>query len=232
MNFAEGEILLIYKPVQWTSFDVVKKIRNLICKHADANIKIGHAGTLDPLADGLMILCTGKKTKEIEKYQAREKEYIAYIKLGATTPSFDCETEEDFIFPFEHIDDVQINELPKLFIGEQKQLPPVFSAKKVNGQRAYKKARKGIEVTIEPSLIHIYELEIISFSNPDLVIRVKCSKGTYIRSLARDIGKTLNSGAYLTGLKRTKIGEFDISQCLSLEKFKDILFPDIDNIIQ
>ncbi len=220
-HFTEGEVLLFDKPLNWTSFDVVRKVRATIRHFLDTKkIKVGHAGTLDPKATGLLIVCTGKKTKEIEKFQAGEKEYIADILLGATTPSFDRETVVDKEYPTDHITANLIDEVLKSFIGKQEQMPPVFSAKRVNGQRAYKKARKGINVEMKPSLIEIKEIKVLNFNLPDLQIRVKCGKGTYIRALARDIGEKLNSGGYLVGLRRTLIGEFMVEDAMSVNDFK------------
>ncbi len=221
MNFIEGEVLFIYKPLEWTSFDLVRKIRKVASRAHDTKIKIGHAGTLDPLAEGLMILCTGKKTKEIDRYQGFDKEYIATFKLGATTPSYDLETEEDETYPTEHITEELVRETLLKFLGHSEQLAPAFSAKKVNGQRAYKKARKGIHVEIAPSKIQIKELEILDFQMPNLVVRILCSKGTYIRALARDIGEALQSGAHMIALQRTKIGEFTINESISIEDFEN-----------
>lgn len=220
-HFTEGEVLLFDKPLNWTSFDVVRKVRAIIKRFLDIKkIKVGHAGTLDPKATGLLIVCTGKKTKEIEKFQAGEKEYIADIFLGATTLSFDRETAVDKEFPTDHITSDLVNEVLKSFIGKQEQIPPAFSAKKVNGQRAYKKARKSIYIEIKPSVIEIKEIEVLKFNLPELQIRVKCGKGTYIRALARDIGQKLNSGGYLIGLKRTSIGDFTLDQAMTVDEFK------------
>ena len=186
-------------------------------------LKVGHAGTLDPLATGLMILCTGKATKEIENYQGLEKEYIATLHLGASTPSCDLETEVDQSFPTEHINLDLINSVLQDFKGETIQVPPVFSAKHVKGRRAYDFARKGEKIAMRPQLINISELEILDFNIPELTLRIKCSKGTYIRALARDIGKALDSGAYLALLRRTKIGQFSVDEALILKKFEEIL---------
>ncbi len=222
--FKEGEVLLFDKPLNWTSFDLVRKVRAAIKRHLDTKkIKVGHAGTLDPRATGLLIICTGKKTKTIESFQAFEKEYIAGLHLGATTPSFDTESRIDKEYPTEHINLALIEKILKTFIGVQEQIPPVFSAKKVNGQRAYKNARKGIDVEIKPSIIEIKEIEILKFELPELIIRVKCGKGTYIRALARDIGVRLNSGAYLKSLRRTKIGDFSVDEAISVNDFKEQL---------
>jgi tRNA pseudouridine55 synthase len=221
LNFIEGEVLLFDKPLDWTSFDIVSKIRGKIYHHLNkTKIKVGHAGTLDPKASGLIIICTGKKTKEIDKFQACEKEYIAELYLGATRPSFDLETQIDQHYPIDHISIDLIKEKLKEFIGEQDQIPPGYSAKWIDGQRAYKKARKGIELDMKPVKISIYEIEIINFKLPILKIRIRCSKGTYIRSLANDIGVALNSGAYLANLRRTKIGENIIENAMNIEEFQ------------
>jgi tRNA pseudouridine55 synthase len=221
--FHQGTMVMIDKEPEWTSFGVVKKVRWLITQFAGRKIKVGHAGTLDPFATGLLILCTGKKTKEIDSYQAQEKEYEATVKLGATTPSFDIETEEDEQFETSHITKEKVEEALKRFIGEIKQMPPNYSAKKVNGVRAYTLARKGEQADLKEASITIYEIEIIDFTMPYLKIRVKCGKGTYIRALARDIGKALDSGAYLTELRRTKIGEYDVKDAMSLQDFENKL---------
>lgn len=219
-NFQAGEILLFDKDLDWTSFDLVQKVRNNLCRALQIKkLKVGHAGTLDPKATGLMILCTGKATKKIESLQTQEKEYIATLKLGATTPSFDLETEEDESYPTEHITKEIIDAVLKALTGEQLQVPPLFSAVKVEGKRAYMHARKGEDVKLNPRLILISEIEVLQFSNNQLVIRVVCSKGTYIRALARDIGKLLNSGAYLTALRRTRIGNYRIEEANSIDYF-------------
>lgn len=223
-DFINGAMLLIDKPVDWSSFDIVKKVRNMICKKLGIKkLKVGHAGTLDPLATGLMIICTGKATKEIENYQGLEKEYIATFYLGATTPSCDLETEVNQSFPTEHINLELINKVLQDFMGETIQVPPIFSAKRVGGRRAYDFARKGEDIAMRPQLINISELKIIDFKIPELILRIKCSKGTYIRALARDIGKALDSGAYLALLRRTKIGQFSVDEALVLKKFEEIL---------
>jgi len=223
MNFQQGEILYFDKPLTWTSFDLVNRIRNLISKHLGEKIKVGHAGTLDPLATGVMILTTGKATKRIEELQLAEKEYIATLKLGKTTPSFDLEHEVDKTYPFEHITREMVEEKLKNFIGEIWQIPPVYSAVKVNGKRAFDYARKGNEVELKPKLLVIKEIEIIDFALPILKIRVVCSKGTYIRALARDIGIALDSGAHLTALQRTKIGNITLENCQTIEQFAECL---------
>jgi len=223
MNFQQGEILYFDKPLTWTSFDLVNRIRNLITKYLDEKIKVGHAGTLDPLATGVMILTTGKATKRIEELQSTEKEYVATLKLGETTPSFDLEHTVDKTFPFEHITQEMVEEKLKNFIGEIWQIPPVYSAVKVNGKRAFDYARKGNEVELKPKLLVIKEIEILDFALPILTIRVVCSKGTYIRALARDIGVALDSGAHLTALQRTRIGDITLENCQTIEQFVESL---------
>lgn len=221
MDFIKGELILIDKPLNWTSFDVVKKIRrNIIIKLKQTGIKVGHAGTLDPLATGLMIICTGKLTKEISKYQEYYKEYIATLKLGATTPSFDLETDIDKIYPVNHINEGLINKTLKEYTGELYQIPPSFSAKFINGIRAYKYARSGKEINLKPSRIFIKEINILKFELPILEIKVICSKGTYVRSLVRDIGNSLNSGAHLIKLIRTAIGKYKLDEAISIEDFE------------
>jgi tRNA pseudouridine55 synthase len=201
-------------------FQLVKKVRNKLTRALRLKkLKVGHAGTLDPKATGLMILCTGKATKQIDGIQAEKKEYIATLKLGATTPSFDLETGEDQQYPVEHIDLELINQTLAQFLGEQMQVPPVFSAVKVDGKRAYEHARKGQDVQLNAKLIRLYALEIVEFQNNLLVIRVECSKGTYIRALARDLGEALRSGAYLVGLKRTKIGDYRLEDAMDINYF-------------
>ncbi len=224
MDFIKGELLLVNKPLYWTSFDVVKKIRIAIeIKYKLKKLKVGHAGTLDPLATGLMIVCTGGLTKEIIKYQDYDKEYIATIKLGATTPSFDLETEIDKKYDISHINENLINEALKEFTGEILQSPPGYSAKFIKGVRAYNYARKGEKVSLEPNKVHIKEVNMLNFNPPELKIRVICSKGTYIRALARDIGFKLNSGAHLTGLVRTAIGQYKLDNALSVKDFESHL---------
>lgn len=217
-NPIEGEILYIDKPLHWSSFDAVKRIRGMLVRRLKLKkIKVGHAGTLDPLATGVMIVCTGKATKRIDELQAHVKEYIATIALGATTPSFDLETEIDATFPTKHITRELVDEVLSQFIGEIQQVPPAFSACKVDGKRAYKMARKGHEVELKPKLLVIDEIELLEYSPKSITIRVVCSKGTYIRALARDIGKALNSGGHLTALRRTRVGDVRIDQCLSVD---------------
>lgn len=227
MDFISGEVLYFNKPLNWTSFTLVRKLRNKLCRKLGVSkLKVGHAGTLDPLATGVMIICTGKKTKLIETFQYQTKEYIATIRLGATTPSFDLETEVDATYPTEHITKDLVEEKLKEFIGEIQQIPPTYSACKVDGKRAYKFAREGQEVELQPKLLVIDEIELLETSFPEIKVRVVCSKGTYIRALARDIGIALGSGAHLTALERTRIGEVTLDQCISgeqIEEFVDAL---------
>lgn len=217
-NFHEGEVLLIDKPLDWTSFQVVNKLKYRLPK-VPKRPKIGHAGTLDPLATGLLILCTGKMTKQIDLYQAQEKEYTGEITLGLTTPSLDLETEFNGTFPIDHITEELIHETTMQFMGEIDQIPPIFSALKVDGKRMYDLARQGKEVEIKSRKITISEFEITKIDLPKIEFRVVCSKGTYIRSLARDFGEALNSGSHLSGLRRTRIGQFKITDAYALEDF-------------
>ncbi len=224
MNFTEGEVLLFDKPYQWTSFDLVKKVRKIISvKYKVKTLKVGHAGTLDPLASGLMIICTGKATKRINEYQDQEKEYVAGITLGKTTPSFDLETQFDNEFPIEHITDKFVIDTLKNFVGEMDQIPPIYSAKYIDGKRAYEFAREGKTVEMKPNRITISEAELLEFNLPEITIRIKCSKGTYVRSLVRDLGAALNSGACLTSLKRTAIGSFSLNNAMTIEEFENKL---------
>tara|TARA_B100000900_G_scaffold387060_1_gene377988 strand:- start:851 stop:1540 length:690 start_codon:yes stop_codon:yes gene_type:complete len=223
-QFLEGEVLLIYKPLHWTSFQLVNKLRWLIKRKLGIKkIKVGHAGTLDPLASGLMIICTGKITRKISQYQAAEKEYIATLKLGATTPSYDGETEETYFYPTKHISKELITSVFNRFVGEIEQVPPIFSAIKVKGKKLYESARKGNKVEIKPRIIRIYELEIIDMDLPYIKLRVSCSKGTYIRSLAHDLGKALNTGAWLCQLQRTKIGSETIKNAIDINDFQQMI---------
>jgi tRNA pseudouridine55 synthase len=224
VNFVEGEVLLLDKPYRWTSFDLVRKVRNLVKAKLDIKkIKVGHAGTLDPLATGLLIVCTGRCTKQINTFQDQDKEYIAGILLGKTTPSFDLEKEFDKEYPTEHITQQGVEEVLKSFLGESEQIPPVFSAKFVDGKRAYEMARKGNMIEMKPCRITITEIELLSFNLPEVTIRVRCSKGTYIRSLVRDIGERLQSGATMISLQRTAIGSYHINNAISIEEFKNKL---------
>ena len=219
-DFQQGEVLLFDKELDWTSFDLVQKVRNKLSKALGVKrLKVGHAGTLDPKATGLMILCTGKATSRIESLQLGLKEYIATLKLGATTPSYDLETEEDSFFETEHLTTEMLIGVLEQFKGELLQVPPVFSAVKINGRRAYAHARKGVDVTLKARPVTISEIELLDFSSNVAVIRVVCSKGTYIRALARDIGKTLGNGAYLVGLRRTRIGASKIEDAMTIKFF-------------
>lgn len=221
MNFKEGEILYFNKPLTWTSFSLVAKVRYHISRKLNVKkIKVGHAGTLDPLATGVMIICTGKATKRIEEFQYQTKEYIATIRLGATTPSYDLEKEIDATYPTDHIGREMVEETLKTFLGSIQQIPPVFSACKVEGKRAYSLARAGKEVELKPKTLVIDEIELLECELPVIKIRVVCSKGTYIRALARDIGEALNSGAHLTGLIRTRVGEVTLDHCMEVEDFE------------
>lgn len=227
MNFIEGEVLYFNKPLNWTSFQLVAKVRGSICRRSGVKkLKVGHAGTLDPLATGVMIICTGKKTKLIETFQYQVKEYVATIKLGATTPSFDLETEVDKTYPTEHLTRELVESKIKTFIGEIWQVPPIYSAVKVEGKRAYDLARAGKEVELKPKLLVIDEIELLECNLPEIKVRVVCSKGTYIRALARDIGEALDTGAHLTALDRTRVGEVTLQDCIDgtqVEEFVDAL---------
>lgn len=220
-NYTDGQIILIDKPLEWTSFQVVNKIRWLIRKRFGIKkIKVGHAGTLDPLASGLLILCTGKFTKQIDTYQAQEKEYTGTFTLGASTPSFDMETEIDKTFDLSTISEKDIIDATHFFIGDIQQQPPIFSALKKDGKRMYEFARAGEQIEIPMRTVHISAFEITEIQLPEVSFRVVCSKGTYIRSLAHDFGKTLNNGAYLSSLRRTKIGKFSVESAISVEDFE------------
>lgn len=223
-DFIRGEILVLNKPLDWTSFDLVNKVRIMLCRLMKIKkLKLGHAGTLDPKATGVMVLCSGKLTKQIDEIQADEKEYIALLKVGATTPSFDLETEEDAQFATDHITRETLENVLPTFVGAIEQIPPAYSAIKVDGKRAYKLARKGKEVELKAKMLIVKEIELLRFEMPEIELRIVCSKGTYIRALARDIGKALNSGAYLKGLIRTRIGEYSIDQSLDLTELADML---------
>ena len=222
MDFAKGEVLLVDKPLRWTSFNVVNKIRNAL-KKKYGKIKVGHAGTLDPLATGLLIICTGKLTKQIDLYQAQEKEYTGTILLGATTPTLDAEMAPDRIYPTDHVTPEMIKNAALKFIGDIEQMPPMFSALKVGGETAYKAAREGRELELKPRLVTINEFELTNIALPEVSFRVVCSKGTYIRSLARDLGIALDSGAYLTSLRRTRIGDFRVEDAWELQKLGEKL---------
>ena len=231
VDFKEGYIAIIDKPLEWTSTDVVRKIKYALQHRLGyKKIKIGHAGTLDPLATGVMILCTGKSTKLIESFQYQTKEYIATLQLGATTPSFDLEKEIDATYPTQHITEELVRETLKQFVGTIEQVPPTFSAVKIDGKRAYQYARQGEEVEIKPKTLVIDEIELLDCHLPAITIRVVCSKGTYIRALARDIGVALQSGAHLTALQRTRIGEITLDKCLDYGQFVEQLAHEKQNI--
>lgn len=221
-DFETGEVLLINKPLKWTSFDVVNRLRITIRESLGIKkIKVGHAGTLDPLADGLLIICTGRFTKKIDEYQAQEKEYTGTFRIGATTPSYDLEHEIDEVYEYNHVTPELIMEAAQSLTGDLQQVPPVFSAIKIGGRRAYKFARKEKEVVLDPRPVKISEFEVTAIKLPDVEFRIVCSKGTYIRALARDFGKALNSGAHLTELRRTRIGRFSISEARELNELTE-----------
>lgn len=216
MDFIAGEVLYFNKPLKWTSFDLVNRFRYKLSRKLKVKkIKVGHAGTLDPLATGVMIVCTGKATKRIDEFQYQTKEYVATLKLGETTPSFDLEKEVDAVFPTEHITQSLVEEVLKQFVGTIEQIPPVFSACKIEGKRAYELARNGEDVPLKAKTLIIDEIELLECNLPVIKIRVVCSKGTYIRALARDIGVALHSGAHLIALERTRIGDVTLDKCMT-----------------
>jgi tRNA pseudouridine55 synthase len=222
--FEDGQVLLFDKAMYWTSFDLVNKVRIMIRSVlGTGKIKVGHAGTLDPLASGLMILCTGKATKRISDFMDMDKEYIAVLHIGETTPSFDLETEVDGHFASGHVTRELAENVLTKFKGEQNQVPPLYSAKFIDGKRAYEYARKGHEKELAPAKINIREAELLGFNPPEITIRLLCSKGTYVRSFARDYGSALESGAYLSSLRRTAIGSFNVKDAYTIEKFQDFL---------
>lgn len=226
MNFQAGEILYFDKPLHWTSFNLVAKIRSALChKIGVRKLKVGHAGTLDPLATGIVTICTGKATKRIDELQAHTKEYVATLQLGATTPSFDLETNIDATFPTAHITEQMTQEVLEQFKGRIEQVPPAFSACKVDGHRAYALARKGKDVQLKAKVLVIDEIELRHFDSEtmQMTIRVVCSKGTYIRALARDIGEALQSGAHLIALRRTRVGDIKVEDCMKMEDFSNWL---------
>lgn len=224
MDFIAGEVICIDKPLGWTSFDAVKRVRGILLRrYSTKKFKVGHAGTLDPLATGVMIVCTGRATKRIDELQAGVKEYVATIALGATTPSFDLETPIDATYPTSHITLDLVERTLSRFTGAIEQIPPSFSACKIDGHRAYKMARRGEEVNLKPKLLVIDEIELLSFAPESITIRVVCSKGTYIRALARDIGQALGSGGHLTALRRTRVGDVTIASCLSIDDVTRLL---------
>ncbi|MDE6794489.1 MAG: tRNA pseudouridine(55) synthase TruB [Muribaculaceae bacterium] len=233
MDFISGEIIGIDKPLGWTSFDAVKRLRGAIQRRLHVKkFKVGHAGTLDPLATGVLIICTGRATRRIEELQNGDKEYVATIRLGATTPSFDLETKIDKEYPWAHVTRKMIEEVLPRFTGKIMQVPPVFSAVKVDGKRAYNLARKGKEVELKAKPLEIKEMELLSCDFPDVTLRIVCSKGTYIRAIARDLGEALGSGAHLIGLRRTRVGMIPVSSCMSMEEAleristAELTFPD------
>lgn len=233
MNFIDGEIIYIDKPHGWTSFDACKRLRGAIIRRLRVNkFKVGHAGTLDPLATGVMIICTGRATKQIDRLQAGVKEYEATIALGATTPSFDLETKVDAVYPIDHITRELVEQTLTRFKGRIEQIPPAYSACKIEGQRAYAMARSGMDVKLKPKVLVIDSIDLLEYSQTEIKIRVVCSKGTYIRALARDIGEALGSGAHLTALRRTRVGDVTIDDCLTVAQAADIIangpveFPD------
>lgn len=224
MNFLSGELLYIDKPLGWTSFDAVKRVRGALSRRLHMRkIKVGHAGTLDPLATGVIIVCTGRATKRIEELQAGTKEYVATIALGATTPSFDRETEVDATFPTDHITRPLVEEALARFRGRIEQVPPAYSACKVGGRRAYDYVRNGEDVDLKPKVLVIDEIELLEFAPTEITIRVVCSKGTYIRALARDIGLALRSGAHLAALRRTRVGSVSVDDCLSPAQVAELI---------
>ncbi|MCX6199048.1 MAG: tRNA pseudouridine(55) synthase TruB [Bacteroidetes bacterium] len=231
MNFAEGEILLINKPLTWTSFDVVNKLRYAITRKLGNRIKVGHAGTLDPLATGLLIICTGKMTKRIDELTGMDKEYTGTFLLGATTPSYDSEMEVGATFPVEHISEKILNEGVKKFIGVTEQMPPIYSAIKIDGKTSYAQARKGKEVEMKTRTVEIKEFDLTKIDLPQVEFRVLCGKGTYIRSLAFDFGKAVDSGAYLKALCRTKIGNYNLVNAMTVEEcvtmISESLLPEV-----
>jgi len=222
-DFLKGGVLLIDKPLDWTSFDVVNRVRRLLLRKYDKRLKVGHAGTLDPLATGLLVICTGAFTKRINEFQDGEKEYEGTFVIGATRPSYDKETEINETFPIEHITDEMIQAAAKKFIGEIEQIPPSYSAIKIGGKRAYESAHKGIEVKMSPRTVSIREMEVKRLDDTHVSFRVVCGKGTYIRSLARDFGLALQSGAYLDTLCRTRIGDFRLTQAITMDEAFDLL---------
>ncbi len=222
--FEKGQVLLFDKPLYWTSFDLVNKVRIILRSALGLKkIKVGHAGTLDPLASGLMIICTGRATKRIDEFRDLDKEYVATLTAGATTPSFDLETETDNQYPFDHITEEFVRETLKGFLGEHKQLPPIYSAKMISGKRAYEFARKGIYRELEPVAVCFREIELQSFNLPEIKVRLVCSKGTYIRSFARDLGAALKSGCYLSALVRTSIGDHRLEDAYDTDRFRELV---------
>lgn len=223
LNFEEGYIAVLDKPLRWTSTDVVRKIKFALRRLGYRKIKVGHAGTLDPLATGILLVCIGRATKLVDSLQAEEKEYVADVMLGATTPSYDLEHEIDQTYPWEHITREALAGALESLTGERLQTPPVYSAKKIDGTRAYELARAGEEVAVRQAMITIYEMEILEYALPRVRIRIRCSKGTYIRSLAHEIGQALHSGAHLASLRRTRSGGFTLEKSYELDEFLENL---------
>ena len=220
MNFFEGQVLAFDKPYRASSFNVVYGVRNTLSAHMGGRkIKVGHAGTLDPLATGVLLICTGRATKRIEELQQMGKEYVATLKLGATTASYDMEHPENAVFPTEHITEQLVLDTLQRFVGDIQQIPPVYSACKIEGKRSYHLARRGKEIQLKPKTLHIDEIELLKYDMPEITIRVSCGKGTYIRALARDIGIGLGSGAFLTSLRRTRVGSVRAEDCVTLDAF-------------
>jgi len=223
-SFEDGQVLLFNKPLYWTSFDIVNKVRIIIKSNLGlSKIKVGHAGTLDPLASGLLIICTGRATKRIEEFRDLDKEYVAKVHFGETTSSYDLGTEINGRFPVEQISEIGVLTALSGFLGEQEQVPPVHSAKMIGGKRAYEFARNGIHQEMIPVKVFFREVELVSYGIPETTVRILCSKGTYIRSFARDLGKVLGSGAYLSSLERTAIGPYLLKDAFSIEKFENII---------
>lgn len=232
-HFSEGEMLLVDKPLGWTSFDVVNSLRYFICKAYNIKkLKVGHAGTLDPMATGLLIICTGKMTKQIDQFQGMDKVYVGQMQLGATTPSFDKETEPDRQFDITHLEIEMLRAKSRLFLGQINQIPPLYSAIKIKGERAYKLARRKEDVKLKPRSVIIHQFDILNFNSPNAEFSVKCSKGTYIRSLMRDFGESLNNGAYLTTLTRTQIGNFLLSNAYSLDVLKQDILKETGHVLR
>lgn len=223
VNLTEGYVINIDKPLGWTSTDVVRKVRFGLQKSGYRKIKVGHAGTLDPLATGVLLVCVGKATKRVEELQAQEKEYVTDIMLGATTPSFDMEHEIDQHYPYEHITREMVEKALVELSGERLQTPPIYSAKKIEGQRAYEYAREGAEVELKQALVNIYGMELLEFDLPRVRLRIRCSKGTYIRSIARELGEALQSGGYLSSLRRTRSGEFNADDGMTMDEIAESL---------
>lgn len=223
LPFPEGYVLPVDKPLGWTSSDVVRKVKVMMRKLGHRTAKVGHAGTLDPLATGILIVCIGRATKQAESLQAQEKEYLTTLALGATTPSYDMEHPVDQTYPYEHITREMVDQALREMLGEQLQLPPVYSAKLIDGKRAYEYARKGDDVQMRQAQITIHSMELESFDLPRITLRIRCSKGTYVRSIARDLGEKLGSGAYLTALARTRNGDFTLADTYAIEEIEQCL---------